>query len=178
MRSPTPRTILLAASFVLMLPAIALAETSAGWIAPGGGVVWPPAEYGTDDPLGTFGAIAGLRMTPSWAFELRMHSAKGGSAKFGGAHTSFLRGEGNLTKFFLAESRFSPYLTGGAGAVRVRRPGTSDKHFAWNAGAGFRITVSDHLSLRVDARDVSYQVADFVGAKEYRHASEGFACIS
>jgi outer membrane protein OmpA-like peptidoglycan-associated protein len=176
-RSAT-RTILLAASFVLMLPVVALADTSAGWLAPGGGAVWPPAEYGTDDPLGTFGGIAGLRMTPAWALEVRLHSAKGDSAKIGGAHTSFLRGDGNLTKFFLTESRFSPYLTAGAGAVRIRRPGTSDKHFAWNAGAGVRITVSDRISLRLDARDVSYQVADLSGAKEYRHAPEGFGGIS
>src|SRR5258706_8563509 len=61
-RSAT-RTILLAASFVLMLPVVALADTSAGWLSPRGGAVWPPAEYGTDDPLGPFRGIAGLRMT-------------------------------------------------------------------------------------------------------------------
>ena len=178
MRSPTRRTLLLAASFVLMLPAVALADISTGWIVPGGGVVWPPAEYGTDDPLNTFGGIAGLRLSTSWAFEVRLHSAKGDSAKVFGAETRFLRGEGNLTKFFLAESPVSIYLTAGGGAVRVRRPGTSDKHFAYNAGVGVRIRVSDHISLRLDARDVSYQVADAGGAKEYRHGPEGFGGLS
>ena len=178
MRASTPRTILLVASFVLMLPAAALADTSAAWLVPGGGVVWPPAEYGTKDPLGTFGGIFGLRFAPAWALEFRGHYSNGKKDEPTGADTKILHGEGNLTFFLGAESAVSPYLTAGAGAARIKRLGASENEFEWNGGAGFRIRMSDHISLRLDARDVSYQATDGAGEKKYRHAPEAFGGLS
>ena len=178
MRSPTPRLLLFAASFVLMLPGVALADTSAGWIVPGAGIVWPPAEYGTKDPIATFGGIVGFRLSAPWALEFRGHYASGDSADATGADTKILHGEGNLTFFLGAESAISPYLTAGAGIARIERLGASEKEFAWNGGAGFRIRMSDHISLRLDARDVRYQATDGAGEKKYRHAPEAFGGIS
>jgi len=178
MRSPTRRTLLLAASFFLMLPSIALADISAGWVVPGGGAVWPPAEFGTDDPLGTFGGIIGFRVSPTWALEIRGHSASGDSADLRGAETKILHGEGNLTFFLNAESAISPYLTAGAGVANVKRYGESESKFEWNGGVGVRVRMSDHISLRLDARDVSYKAVNPAGEEEFRHAPEAFGGIS
>jgi outer membrane protein OmpA-like peptidoglycan-associated protein len=161
-----------------MLPAVALADTSSGWIVPGGGVLFPLAEYGTKDPLGTFGGIVGFRLSPSLALEFRGHYASGDSGDVGGADTKILHGEGNLTLFLGAESAISPYITAGAGVARVKRLGASDNGFAWNGGVGFRIRMSDHISLRLDARDVSYEAVDAAGENKYRHAPEAFGGIS
>jgi outer membrane protein OmpA-like peptidoglycan-associated protein len=178
MRSHTRRSLLLAASFILMLPSIAVADISAGWVVPGGGVVWPPAEFGTGDPLGTFGGILGFRLSPTWALELRGHSANGDSTDVRGADTKILHGEGNVTYFLNAESAVSPYITAGAGVANFKRYGDSESKFEWNGGLGVRIRMSDHISLRLDGRDVSYKVANPAGEEKYRHAAEAFGGIS
>jgi outer membrane protein OmpA-like peptidoglycan-associated protein len=168
----------LAFILVSLVPAPAAADVSAAWIVPGGGAVWPPAELGTDDPLGTFGGIVGFRLSPRWAIEVRGSSAKGDSVKVGGADdTKLFHGEGNLT-WFLTESKVAPYLTLGAGAARIERLGDTNSRFAWNGGAGLRIGMSDRISLRFDGRDVSYEVEDYKGEKKYRHSAELFGGIS
>lgn len=183
MRSTLSRfSLLLVASFVVMLPMAAHADTSSGWIVPGLGAVWPPAEFGTDDPLIAFGGIMGFRVSPPFAVELRAHFANGDSAKTGGAHTRLNHGEGNLTYFFAHEGAISPYLTGGLGAVRIKRSNATidetDSKFAYNIGAGVRFQMSDHMSLRFDGRDVRYEVADGSGDSKYRNAPEIFGGVS
>ena len=173
MRSLTRRSLLLAASFFLMLPAAALADVSAAWIVPGGGVLFPLAEFGTKDPLPTFGGIVGFRLAPAWAIEFRGHYANGDSADPGGADTKMLHGEGNLTLFLGSGSAISPYLTAGAGVAHIDPLGIE-----WNGGAGFRIRMSQHISLRLDGRDVSYKAVNGAGEDKFRHAPEIFGGIS
>ncbi len=178
MRSTLSRDLLLAASILVMLPGIALADLSNAWIVPGGGMVWPPAEFGSDDPWApSFGAIIGFKLSPPWAIEVRGHVADGDSSKVGGADTRVFHGEGNLTWFLSPSGSISPYLTLGAGAARVKRLGDTNGVFAYNGGAGVRIRMSDHISLRIDGRDVSYKVTAG-GESKYRHAPEVFGGIS
>jgi outer membrane protein OmpA-like peptidoglycan-associated protein len=169
---------LIAAFLTLLLPAASHADISSAWLVPGMGAVWPPAEFGVDDPQITFGGILGLRISPPWAVEIRAHFANGDSAKVGGAETRFNHGEGNLTWFLNSESAVSPYLTAGVGAVRIKRQGDTSSKFAWNGGAGLRLRMSDHMNVRIDGRDVSYEVADAGGETKFRHAPEIFGGIS
>ncbi len=181
MRSKLCRIALVAATIFLALPLAALADNSSVWLVPGGGVVWPPAEWGVDDPVGAFGGIIGFRLGPSWAFELRGHYASGDSVKpyALGPDYKFLHGEGNLTLFLASGAGISPYLTAGAGAIRAEAGGNDESKFLWNAGLGFRIRLSDHISLRLDGRDISYKVPDpGTGEDELRHSVETFGGIS
>ena len=177
MRATTGFIAILALFLVSLAPAPAVADISSAWLVPGGGAVWPPAEFGTEDPVATFGGILGFRLTPRWAIEVRGHYVNADSADAGGADTKLFHGEGNVT-WFLTESKISPYLTLGAGAMRAERLGDTVSRFAWNGGAGLRIGLSDRIALRTDVRDVSYQVEDFSGEKKYRHSAEIFGGIS
>ena len=170
--------LLLAASLLSTIPATSYGDISSAWIVPGVGAVWPPAEFGIDDPQVTFGGILGFRVSPPWAVEIRAHFASGDSAKVGGADTRANHAEGNLTYFFGTESAISPYLTAGVGAARIKRQGDTNGKFAWNAGAGLRMRMSDHMNVRIDGRDVSYEVPDAAGETKYRHAPEIFGGVS
>ncbi len=178
MRSTLSRLLLFAATFALMIPAVSSADVSSAWFVPGAGVVWPPAEFGTKDAVPTFGGILGFRISPPWAIEIRGHYANPDSDEVGGAKTRLVHAEGNVTWFFKTESAISPYLTAGVGAARIHRAGDTNGKFAWNAGAGVRIAMSEHMSLRIDGRDVSYEVPNAAGETSYRPAPEIFGGIS
>src|SRR5512144_2620783 len=83
----------------------AVAATSptgpAFWIVPGGGAYWPPAEWGVEDPVPSFGGILGLRLSDPIALELRGHYSKSDSSApyAGGPDLKLLHGEGNITWF-------------------------------------------------------------------------------
>ena len=51
------------------------------WIVPGVGAYWPPAEWGVEDPVPSFGGILGLRLSDPVAFELRGHYSKADSTR-------------------------------------------------------------------------------------------------
>ena len=122
-----------------------------------------------------FGGGAGLRLSPRLGFEFDVSRARHaretglfGGLRFEGTGTYFT---GNVVYHF-AESRVQPYLLAGAGAmrydgsIRIRDfPDPLDptvftettiqldgNGFAWNAGAGLKIFLTQNLSLRPEAR--------------------------
>ena len=131
-------------------------------------MMWPPSELKLEDTRPTFGGILGLRLSRALALEGRAHYAK--SDSFG--EMKLLHYDGNLT-LFLGKGAISPYLTAGAGQMHL-----SGDEFAWSGGGGFRISLSDHVSLRTDYRYVSYEVADALGVSKSRSSSELFGGIS
>ena len=161
------------------------AEPLAGpafWIVPGGGAYWPPAEWGVKDPVPSFGGILGLRLSDPVAFELRGHYSKADSSKpyAAGPDLKLLHGEGNITWFLSPGVPVSPYITLGAGVVNGDTGGDSQSKFAWNAGAGVRIKVSDQMAIRLDGRDISYKLAlsTTPDQESYRHSVEVFGGFS
>jgi len=178
-RSTLGRFLLLAASIAIMIPAVAHADVSTGWIVPGGGVMWPPNEFGTSNPAPMFGAIVGVRVSPPWALELRGSYANPDSEEVGGAKTRITHSEANLTWFFASlEGSVTPYVTAGLGVARAHRLGDTDSKFAYNGGVGVRFRMSDHMSLRFDGRDVRYEVPDATGDTKTRDAPEIFGGLS
>jgi outer membrane protein OmpA-like peptidoglycan-associated protein len=171
----TPRLLLFAASLLFALPALAQADGPAAWIAPGGGVAWIPAELGVKDHRPTFGGIFGLRLSSCLALEARGHYTTADGDVPATPKLKLTHGEGNLT-LFLTHSAVRPYLTAGAGAVRLDQ-GTKKDKFAANAGLGLSIRLSDYVGLRLDGRDISYKLVGSNGDK-YRHAPEIFGGLS
>ena len=179
-RSSRSRTLLLFAILSLACPFSALAESPSAWIAPGAGMVWPPAEWGVEDPVATFGGILGLRLSNPIALEIRGHYAKADSSHpyAEGPDLKLLHGEGNLTWFLAPSATVAPYITGGVGAVRGKIGGEETSEFAWNYGAGFRITLSRQVSIRLDARDIRYKLGVATAEEKTRHSVDTFGGIS
>jgi OmpA-OmpF porin, OOP family len=176
-----PRILLLVSTLFLALPAIATADGPAFWIAPGGGLYWPPAEFGVEDPVPSFGGILGLRLGEPVALELRGHYAKADSdaVHAAGPDLTLLHGEGNITWFLTPRTALTPYVTLGAGVMRADNGDESTSKFAWNAGAGLRVHLSDNVAIRLDGRNVSYEVpAPNTGEGEIRHSVEVFGGVS
>ncbi len=145
------------------------------WVVPGGGIVWPPAELGLEDTRPAVGLIVGPVYSAPWAVEGRGHYAWSDSA----GKTRLTHVEGNLTCFLFHSAAISPYLTGGAGLIWVKTGGATESKFAWNGGGGFRVRLSDHLAIRTDVRDISYQVLDIPAGKDrFRHSPEWFGGLS
>ena len=70
--------IMAAAATNVFAPAPAIADDPTGWIAPGGGELWIPNEFGVEPHRPMFGAIAGVALSRSLAFEARGIYAKAG----------------------------------------------------------------------------------------------------
>jgi OmpA-OmpF porin, OOP family len=173
--------LLVLSALLLALPAVAWGQDPAFWIVPGGGLYWPPAEFGVEDPVPSFGGIVGLRLGEPVALELRGHYAKADSEKVfaGGPDLTLLHGEGNITWFLTPRTSVSPYVTLGAGVMRADNGNESTSKFAWNAGAGLRAGLSDKIAIRVDGRNVSYEVpTPATGESERRYSVEVFAGLS
>ncbi|MEK7348786.1 MAG: OmpA family protein [Candidatus Eisenbacteria bacterium] len=172
-----------AALSILLLPSFSLAaggeELPGWWLAPGGGIAWPPEELGIKDTAPTFGGILGFKLSPTWALEARGNFATGDFDLPGTGSRDLLHGEGNLT-WFLTKGAFKPYLTAGAGAINVSGVDASaGTKFAWNGGTGFHIGLSNSVALRLEGRVVSYKVP--VGGpttEEYKYQPEAFAGLS
>jgi outer membrane protein OmpA-like peptidoglycan-associated protein len=154
------------------------------WIVPGGGIAFPPAEFGFDqggvDAFAPhFGGILGVKLVPALGLEARASLLKE-SELF---NLELLHGEGNLSWFLVPGARVLPFLTAGAGAIRTENDlqGVlsigAQNQFAWNAGGGVLFRLDDHLGIRVDARRVSYEVAGTDGEK-FRPHTEIFAGLS
>jgi len=171
------RAVLVAAILFVALPIAAFGNQPAVWLVPGGGYRWIPNELGVEPDGPQFGGILGVRLGSSWALEGRgnfgTHDAVVGTGSLDLTH-----GEGNLT-WFAGKGAIRPYLTGGAGAIRASGIVSSETKFAWNAGAGFAVRLSNKLGLRIDGRDISYKVFVPSDNKElYRHGPEIFGGLS
>ena len=181
MRTNVPRILLVLSLLFLALPGIARAEDPTFWIVPGGGLYWPPAEFGVEDPVPSFGGILGIRLSEPVALELRGHYAKGDSEKVWaeGPDVSLLHGEGNVTWFLTPGTGIVPYVTLGAGVMRADTGEESSSKFAWNAGAGIKARLSGNLALRLDGRNVSYEVpTPATGEGKMRYSVEVFGGLS
>ncbi|HKQ18577.1 MAG TPA: OmpA family protein [Candidatus Eisenbacteria bacterium] len=177
MRTALGRATLAAAMLLLVLPSFATAAGPSVWLVPGGGYRWIPNELGVEPDGPQFGGILGFRLASSLALEARGNFGSHDSV-LGAGGLDILHGEGNLT-WFVGGGAIRPYLTAGAGAVRLSADGNSESRFAWNAGMGFAIRISDKVGLRIDGRDISYKV--FVpsdGEERFRHGPEIFGGIS
>lgn len=178
-RSTFFRASLIAAALFLAAPITAFADNSAVWLAPGGGVYWPPWEWGVDKATHTYGGILGFRVSPALALEIRGHSSTPDSANTFGVDTKLFHAEGNATWFVAHESDVTPYVTAGLGAIRADRSSVQDGTFAWNAGAGIRWSIGAKMSIRVDARDISYELVHPVyGGESFRHSFDLFGGLS
>lgn len=150
-----------------------------GWIAPGAGVAWPPAElgFGNGDVSATvpaFGGILGLRLIPALALEARGNWMTTSDLD----NLDILHGEGNLTFFIAPSQRIVPLITAGGGAVQLKNDVTSETKSAFNWGGGFLVRFNDQVGLRLDARYVGYKVANAEGTEGYRPHTEIFAGLN
>jgi len=164
---------------LMLLPSYAFAEGGelpGWWLAPGGGITWPPAELGLKDNAPAFGGILGFKLSPTWALEARGHFASA-DADSGPGSVDLLHGEGNLT-WFLTKGAFKPYFTAGAGAINASGGSSDETKFAWNGGGGFHIGLSNSVALRLDGRVVSYKVATSPTAEEFKFQPEIFGGLS
>jgi len=116
-RSILRRAALTAAILFIALPIAAFAGEPSAWIVPGAGYRWIPNELGVEPDGPQFGGILGVKIGSGWALEARGNFGTHDSAS-GTGSLDILHGEGNLT-WFLGKGAIRPYLTGGAGAIRV-----------------------------------------------------------
>lgn len=177
MHSTLGRAALVAAILFVALPIAAFGSQPSVWLVPGGGYRWVPNELGVEPDGPQFGGILGLRIGPGWALEGRGNFGTHDSVS-GSGSLDLLHGEGNLT-WFAGSDAIRPYLTAGVGAIRSSAGGIHENKFAWNAGAGVAIRLSEKVGLRLDGRDVSYKVFVPADNKElYRHGPEIFGGLS
>jgi len=181
MRIPVAFLVLVATAMIAAPLPVAAGDVvdPAVWITPGGGIAWPPAEFGygtgsVDDTAPTFGGILGVKLVPALALEARGHFLSTEDL----ANLDLLHGEGNLTWFMTPGQRVLPFLTAGAGAVRAKNDDDEETKFAWNAGGGLLLRFTDNLGLRVDGRRVSYELADGRGEEKFRPHTEVFAGLN
>jgi len=168
--------IVAAAATNVFAPGSAIADDPTGWIAPGGGELWIPNEFGVEPHRPMFGAIAGMALSRSLALEARGIYAK--SESDAGATLKLLHGSGDFT-LFLLNDRIRPYLMAGAGVMHLDGDSTSATKLALNGGLGFHIRLNDRIALRLDGREVAYKV--FVpgeNEEKYKHGPEAFASLS
>jgi outer membrane protein OmpA-like peptidoglycan-associated protein len=177
-----------AIALALNAPGTSLAQQSAWWIAPGGGEVWIPNEYGVEPHRTMFGAILGKSLGPTTAIELRGIFATSETVPQGGGSLDLFHGSANFT-WFMFDGAIRPYLTGGAGVASLSGPpaenlnsaggGNDGSRFAMNGGFGLHIPFSDNIGLRIDGREVIYKVYVPSAAEEkYKHGPEAFAGLS
>ena len=118
-----------AAATSLLVSLLSLSSTAlarefvdpAFWICPGGGVAWPPAEFGygqgdVEDTETHFGGIVGVKLARPLGLEARGNVLSKTSEL---NDLDIKHGEGNLTWFLAPGKMLVPYLTGGAGIVKV-----------------------------------------------------------
>jgi OOP family OmpA-OmpF porin len=177
-RTPMRTLLPLLLSLLVAVPAAAKEELPAWWIAPGGGIAWIPAELRVNDSRPTFGGILGFRLSQSWALEARGHFTSADFDAPASGSLDLLHGEGNLT-WFLTKKAFKPYVTAGAGAIRLSPEGGGDStKFAWNGGLGFHIGLSNAVALRLEGRAVSYKVPTSATEEKFKFQPEIFGALA
>lgn len=169
----------IAAICLSVLPSVSFAELPSWWLAPGGGIAWPPAELRLKDNLPTFGGILGFKLSSQVALEARGHFTTADSLAPATGSADLLHGEANLTWFF-TQGAFKPYFTAGAGVMSTSGGASDETKFAWNGGIGFHIGLSNSVALRIDGRAVSFKVpkSSDPTEEEFRFQPEVFAGLS
>jgi outer membrane protein OmpA-like peptidoglycan-associated protein len=179
-------TSLLLTSFMFSSTALAREFVDpAFWIVPGGGVAWPPAEfgYGSGDASDTethFGGIIGVKLARPIGLEARGNLLQKTDNLANFEDLEIKHFEGNLTWFLNPGKMFVLFLTGGAGTVMVKSEGTNgidDNTFAWNAGGGGILRFTDQIGLRVDGRRLAYEV-EYGDETKFRPHTELFAGLN
>src|SRR5262245_4062026 len=171
-------------AFALNAPGTSLAQQPSWWIAPGGGIVWIPNEFGVKANHSMFGAILGKSLGPTTAIELRGIFANSESENPGGGSLDLFHGSANFT-WFRSDGAIRPYLTGGAGlasltgaaadSLNSANGGNDGSRVAWNGGIGLHIPFSDNIALRLDGREVMYKVyVPSEGEEKYQQGPEAF----
>ena len=171
-----------AVALLVAMPRVAPAKEfvdPAFWITPGGGIAWPPAELGfgqndVSETLPMYGGILGVKLVPSLGLEARGHLGSTSDLN----NLEILHGSGNLTWFLTQRTRLVPLVTAGGGIVRPKTDAGDTTQFAWNAGAGFLFRFTDQVGIRVDARRVSWKIADQFGEEKFRPHTEIFAGLN
>lgn len=178
MRTTIGRALSAAATLLLLTPLVAWADGLSVWLVPGDGRVWIPGDPGVKSDRPAFGGIIGFKASSSWAVEARGSiAASDDAAQIWDLDA--MHGEANLTWFLAEEAAIRPYLTGGVGAISLSAGAGNDTKFAWNAGAGFAIRLSNRMGLRLDWRDISYRtLVPSKGEKESKHSPEIFGGVS
>ncbi len=170
-------TLGLAAALLIAGAAPARADyTARWWLVPGGQVTWPADALGLEERKLGPGLIAGIKLSPNWGLEGRVHYATFDPSSGTGAESKLLRGEGNLTYFIDPTLRLSPYFTGGLGVVDATGP-LDGREFVWNAGFGFLYHFNEKVSLRVDGRNITFR-HPVLASQEWLESEEVFAGIS
>lgn len=173
------RFVALAILAALLLGAAAPARadhTARWWLVPGGQYLWPTTDLGLEEEALGPGAIIGWKWKRNWALEGRIHYNELAPRVGPGSKTKLLHGEGNLTFFLAPEERLSPYVTAGVGGVDAS-DGLDGQEFAWNGGIGALYHFNEKVSLRVDARNVSFRHPD-TSSSEWLESHELFAGLS
>jgi OOP family OmpA-OmpF porin len=167
----------------LIVPRVAVAgaEMSPYWIAIGGGLAWLPNEFQVKTTRPQLGAILGARISPQFAAETHVTYLKSDATQAGVAALGIVHFEGNVTWFTAGDRPLSPYLTAGAGLAYLHRESqaTSVHRFAMGGGLGVRLAIGDKVSLRLEGRDLRYNVViPSSGLEETRNHTEAFAGVS
>ncbi len=180
------------AALSLLLSCLTLSTTASArefvdpafWICPGGGVAWPPAEFGygnsgVDEIEEQFGGIIGFKLGRPAALEARGNILSK-TADLNDLEIKHF--EGNLTWFLAPGKMFVPLLTAGAGVASVNNdPPTGavveDNAFAWNVGAGAILRFTDVIGLRLDGRTLFYEV-ELGDEAKFRPHTEAFAGLN
>jgi len=197
------RWLSLVSMLTVALPLSAFADLGSPtvWIVPGGGVAYPPAEFGFDyepptatgdaEVTGTqpiFGGILGVKLVPALGIEARGSFLSEEDL----SELEIQHYEGNLTWFLMPHKRFVPLLTGGLGIVRIDAKenlplasSVEDNSLTWNVGGGALIRFSEHIGIRLDARRVAYKIKGnfleappFSGPEDWRPQTELFAGLN
>jgi OOP family OmpA-OmpF porin len=142
-------------------------------LAPGGGIAELPGALGVEKRRAAIGGMAGFTLSPRLAIELRAGTTSARSDTAGVADLEVVHGEANLTWFWTRESVLAPYLTAGGGGVGIRGKTAA----AANVGGGVLIRFAERFGLRIDARDVMFQVPAW-NDDTFRHMPELFAGLS
>jgi outer membrane protein OmpA-like peptidoglycan-associated protein len=156
------------------------AEPPPARILLGGGVAVFPHELGTEEERPNMALGLGLRLEPRWFLELRGNLITKVKALAPASVDRVAHLEGNLTWMPLEDRRVTPLLTFGAGAAEIRpqRGGSASRKFAWNAGAGASLKLSERLSFRLEGRAVGIRVPAPLGGELSRVILEPLAAIS
>jgi OOP family OmpA-OmpF porin len=153
----------LAAVLLLAPPALAGQREGAFSLSPLVGYHVFDGDQKTDDAA-SYGLAFGYNITKHWAVELdlRYTPTEADDPYVGSYDLDVWTGSLNALYHFNPDGPFVPYLVAGFGGMlfeadepknATRRD--DDEDFMLNAGAGFKLFVSDDLALRVDARYVA-----------------------
>ncbi len=130
-------------------PGFAADEVGRWYLTPQAGYLWTDGDRRIDDDW-LYGLGLGRHLSDNWSLELNLNRAKvdlsGGNVKFDAASLDLLR-------VFARESRVSPYLAFGAGALRNNvSPGSDTDDAMAQAGLGLMWRLGERFTLRPEIK--------------------------